>query len=255
MIQTTTASTTKQIDKNRKGASRNFLVPNARLMFPSLYKTKLNTLNGKQEYQCALVLTEDNPIIKSLKAELNDLAKSFFTRDELTNPKFTHFLKKPKTNKEWSMWGKDCAYFFNTKAQADQPPKIVGPDRAPLSDRSMLSNNAIVNVLVSLYAYRRPTGVGITTYIQALQVVQGGTRSVEINSVFEDLSTQPMDSAEDFGVDPDGDEVAQDTPTDDGNPVEQAELEDMQSELWDDSETEIEEDYGSAPDNNDMIDW
>lgn len=227
------ATDEKTIDTNRKGASANFLLKDVTLMFPSLFSTKLNTLNHRQEYQCAISIPKEHPQIAELKKEMTNLVKSFFTNEEIKSQRFSNFLKKPKEAKDFGTWGQNCAHFFNSKSQADQPPKVVGPDRKDLSDKSMASNNAKVNILISLYVYRRPTGVGITSYIKAVQIVEGGTRTVNVDNIFEDLSSNDI-SSEDFDIDSVGEDetvaavVSEDNLTDEAS-------EQMASDLWEEA--------------------
>ena len=191
---------TTTIDTSKKSASAQFVLKKVRLMFPNLQTTRVNTLNGKNEYTAAIVIPEGSVHAEKFPEKIDELTKNFFIEKELKSKNFRNFLKRPEdqddVEESRAMWGNDALFFFNTKASEDQPPILVDAAKQPLKDMSMLSNGALVNIMLNLYLYRMKTGNGITSYIKAVQVLEGGSRTVNVDSVFDDESDDYGSSSE-----------------------------------------------------------
>jgi hypothetical protein len=169
---------------------RQFVTPDVRLSFPSLFKKKETFRNsGRFVYSTTLLVppTAVKPFRDAMAAAV--LAKFGPTRvSGLKNP------LRPCEEKEFA--GYEPGWFFCT-AKSDGQPPIVNQARLPVTDESRVYAGLWVRCALSAWCYANESGKGVSFDLRAVQIIKdderldGRSRPVNPDDVFEALELPP----------------------------------------------------------------
>jgi hypothetical protein len=182
--------------------SRNITLNNVRISYPKLFSAAQINGQGDPKYSAAFLIHESNPGLK----ELFRLAK------EATDAKYPDgkvpqkFKKLPcyKASEDEKYAGRpeyDGIWILNTSKNAKQgSPTVVDQRLNAVIDPGKIYPGLVVNVGLSVYTYDQPLAKGVTTGLEAVQIVRDGDRldnKPSVNELFK-----PIDVI-DEGGDPD----------------------------------------------------
>ena len=159
-----------------------FLVSGVTLSYPFLAEPQPNDNDGPDKYSVAAVIDGNTQDYAPLMQAVVAVAKEKFGKDAAKKLKAGGPLRNPLRDGEFK-YGEGTV-FFNARSQR-QPgmvltvpdPKTGKPMRVSQDDiRDVFYPGAIVNLVVSVYAYNRPDNKGVSFWLEGVQKVADGVR-------------------------------------------------------------------------------
>lgn len=157
----------------------NITLENVRMSYPTLFVAKRITADSKPKFSCALIIRADDPKLK----ELVDTAK------RLVDAKYpegapSKFKGLPLQKGEEYQDGKhkndpnyQGMYILNTgKAESQGRPAVVDQNMQEVLDPGKIYPGMYVNAAISVFIYDHPQSKGVTTGLEAIQLVRDGDR-------------------------------------------------------------------------------
>lgn len=177
------------------------------------YLNKPSTKFAKTEhdaaYEVTLSFAGDDPRLPALREEVETMVGKAFDalREDVRKDKRAKLQRssplRPEVDKEgnetgrWNMRCKARAYRKDPASGefVFQPLPVVGADLKPI--RELVYSGAKLNIKLNLAPYYTDltNEVGLTAYIDAVQVVQNGSATFDALSGFEDLTAKQFEAA------------------------------------------------------------
>lgn len=166
------------------------ITPELVVAFPAFFEPK-ESLDGKMKYGgCFLIAKDDKSNLELLEKEI-DKAIEYGIKKKWNGkrPKFKNeplrdgdeYLEEFPINK-----GEDPdaatvkmyegRLFFNASSNEDNPPGIVGPNGAPLTDKTAIYSGAIVRLDIRAFPYSFSGNHGVSWWLNNVMLVRDGER-------------------------------------------------------------------------------
>jgi hypothetical protein len=176
-----------------------FVVENAILSYPHLFKPQVAVGATEPKYSCALLVDEATAQLVYEKAQ--QIAGEAFNNGEQNLQKFRWPVQKAadKQSTNGSFPYRDNPrtadrYLINANASQDYPPQVVGQDRQPVVDRGQIYAGCIVAAGIQLFTYNTAgnigVGVGLSAIMKQADGEQLGGSSVDAKSLFNGVQAQ-----------------------------------------------------------------
>lgn len=177
-----------------------FVVENAILSYPHLFKPQVAVGATEPKYSCALLV--DEATAKYVYEQARTVADAAFKNGEQNLDKFRWPVHKAgdKQSTNGSYPYRDNPrtadrYLINANASQDYPPQVVGQDRQPVIDRGQIYAGCVVAAGIQLFSYNTAGNVGIGVGLSAIMKqadgdALGGGGKVDANNLFAGVSTQ-----------------------------------------------------------------
>jgi hypothetical protein len=156
----------------------NLTIEGVTLSYPHLFRAKTINDTGAPKFSAAFLIPESNPQLRELFDLANQVINTKYPNGELPH----NFKGLPCYNAaDHPKYSKLEAYkgmwlLNSSKAESQGAPIIVDQQRNKVIDQSLIYPGLVVNVAVSIYTYDHPTSKGVTTGLEAIQIVRDGDR-------------------------------------------------------------------------------
>jgi hypothetical protein len=150
----------------------NFLLPKARINYPRV----VTRIGADEEYDAgnfsAQMIWEDEKVdLSILEKEIEKVAKKAGLKKGYRSP-----LRDGEERDGDDGYGEGTT-FAKVKAYKI-PPKVVWGDKSRVESDDEIIPGSYVNAIVSLFAYNKNGGKGVSLVLQALQCLGGGTQLI-----------------------------------------------------------------------------
>lgn len=140
--------------------------PKGIVSYPNVFKARLNDMNGKKEFTMDLLMSKDDPEVKTFLKDIKDYVNAKFDGKPpktWRNPvkdgdeKFTQDQKKNAIYEN--------KYYFTAKANEDQPPRVFefGTGKE-LTSQEEFYGGCIAQLSVNPWFYDNMGNKGVTLY-------------------------------------------------------------------------------------------
>lgn len=166
-----------------------FLIQNAILSFPTLFKPKPND-DGVLRYSACLIIALDTAQLMMNKAK--ELAPKRFVNGEMTLSRFSWPIMRCIESKHYNTNPrlKDL-FYINASATEDYPPAILDKQRQPVIDRSQIYPGCVVAAGIRLFTFDKRGNVGVSTGVSAIMKTGDGDRlgdaGIDANDFFKEV--------------------------------------------------------------------
>ena len=152
--------------------SDNVITPEFRVSYPQVLQSKLNDLNGKQEYSCVALFAKGADL-KALKTNAQAAAKEKWG-DKIPAKLKSPFRDQGEKEKEGKLPdGLEAGAIFLT-LKAQHRPGLVDANLQPIIDASDFYAGCWARAQVRAYAYDQKGNVGVAFGLQNLQKMRDG---------------------------------------------------------------------------------
>jgi len=148
----------------------NVTTPYFRVSYPNLFKSKLNTLNGKQEFSVTALFKKGEDL-SGMERVMKNAMENRFGKDEAAWP--ADFRKPFKMQSDKGVDGvlpeghEDGAVYCEFKTE--NRPTVVDKDREEIIDPSMLYAGCWARAAVNANAYDQGGNKGVTFWLNHVQ--------------------------------------------------------------------------------------
>lgn len=170
-------------------------IENVRISYPALFQPKQIAGQGDPKYSAAFIIDAKNPGLQKLKDAANEAVKKAYP-----DGKIPHGFKALPLHKGEDKYPNDSTYagqyILNTSAKS--APAVVDQNMGKVIDPSRVYPGMFVNVAVSVYTYNQTLSKGVTTGLEAVQLVRDGERldsRPNVNDLFKPIEVNEGDSA------------------------------------------------------------
>lgn len=151
-------------------------IENVRISYPHLFQAKQIAGQGDPKYSAAFLIKADNPKLPELLRLANAAVASAYP-----DGKLPHGFKPLPLYKGEEKYPGNPAYagyyiLNSSKAAAQGAPQVVDQNMNKVVDPGKIYPGLVVNVAVSVYTYKQPMAKGVTTGLEAVQIVCDGER-------------------------------------------------------------------------------
>lgn len=174
----------------------NLTIENVRISYPKLFQAEQINGQGDPKFSAAFLIPETHPKLHELFKIAEEVVNAEYPDGKrphnfkplpcyraTDNPKYAG---KPEYNGIWVL--------NSSKNSKQGAPVVVDQQMNRVLDQSLIYPGLYVNVAVSIYSYSHPTSKGVTTGLEAVQIVRDGDRLDNRPSV--DELFQPIDVPE-----------------------------------------------------------
>ena len=164
---------------SKSARSEVFIVENAILSYPHLFKPQMAQGATVPKYSAALLV--DEATAQRVYAEAQKVAGEAFVNGEQNLPQFRWPVTKAadKMNQKGVFLYRDNPrtadkYLINANASEDYPPQVVDQNRQRVVDRGQIYAGCIVAAGIQLFSYNTAGNVGIGVGLSAVMKTADG---------------------------------------------------------------------------------
>jgi len=180
-----------------------FLLPKGRINYPRVVKR----IGADEEidagqFSAQLIWEDEKADLSILEKEIEKAAKKLGLKKGYRNP-----VRDGEEFEERDGYGEGVT-FAKVKAYKT-PPKVVWADKSPVESDDEIIPGSYVKAIVSVFAYNKGGGKGVSIVLHALQCLGGGTRLISSGGGRNDaLAESEFEEAEiEETEEPDDDEL------------------------------------------------
>ena len=180
----------------KKDPRKRVVTPECTISFPRLYKPEPGPQGGEPKYSCALVF-EPGTDVSDIKAAANIAGVEKFGEEG-----FRNYVQNDRAFKipfRTDVAGKgypEGSMFFNVTSK--QRPGVVGPDRAEISDPSVVYAGCRVKVSITAFAFDN-VARGIAFALNNVQFLRDGERLDSRVAASDEFDSEMSDAPASLG--------------------------------------------------------
>lgn len=158
--------------------SKTLTINEVRISYPQLFTAKQINNQGDPKYSAAFLIPETHPALKKLFGLAEQAVNEKYPDGNLPHKFKTLPCYKASENPKYAgkpeyagMW-----ILNSSKGAAQGAPQVVDQQMNKVLNPSQIYPGMVVNVAVSIYTYDHSMAKGVTTGLEAVQIVRDGER-------------------------------------------------------------------------------